>query len=145
MRCMRPKQGKTAIILDFVNNVVRHGLPSDDREWSLTETIKPRREYGEDGLLSIVQCKSCFYTFKRAPVCPNCGAVITKTREEIKNIKEIRLKEIMQTRRDKAAVAVEYKTSIHDCKTVFEIMAWCKRNGKKTGYGYYVAKARRLI
>lgn len=34
-RALRPYEGKTAIILDHVGNHERHGLPDDDREWSL--------------------------------------------------------------------------------------------------------------
>ena len=33
-RALRGREGKRAIILDFVNNVNRHGLPTEQREWS---------------------------------------------------------------------------------------------------------------
>jgi superfamily II DNA or RNA helicase len=146
MRCMRPEPNKTAVILDFVNNYSRHGLPSDDREWSLTETVKAHSQYREDGMLYVRQCSVCYGTFKTGPsVCPYCGAVVTRTREEIKNIKEIKLSEIKQHRRDNAVESVKEKGSIHDCKNVFEIMAWCKANGRKPGYGYHIAKARGLL
>jgi superfamily II DNA or RNA helicase len=145
MRALRPQPGKTAVILDHVNNYQRHGLPDDDREWSLTSAIKPKSRYGEDGKLLIRQCPRCYYTYRSAPVCPNCGYKTELTREEIKNVKEIRLEEIKQRGRDKAKEVVKEKESINDCKNMFEIMAWCKENGKKPGYGYYHAKARGLL
>jgi superfamily II DNA or RNA helicase len=142
MRCMRPASGKTAIILDHVNNYQRHGLPDDNRAWSLTEAVRPRSEYREDGQLNVRQCTKCYFTFKTGPdKCPNCGAAIKKTRQEIENIKAIRLEEIKQTNRAKAAIAVKGK-ELSECRTLAEIMAWCKQNRKKPGYGYHVAKAR---
>jgi hypothetical protein len=139
---MRPASGKTAIILDHVNNYQRHGLPDDNRAWSLTEAVRPRSEYREDGQLNVRQCTKCYFTFKTGPdKCPNCGAAIKKTRQEIENIKAIRLEEIKQTNRAKAAIAVKGK-ELSECRTLAEIMAWCKQNGKKPGYGYHVAKAR---
>lgn len=145
MRALRPQPGKTAIILDHVNNYERHGLPDDDREWSLTDTIKPRKEYGEDGKLTVRQCPKCYFTYASAPACPNCGYKTELTREEIKNIKEIRLEEIRQNRKDRAAESVKDKPEITDCRNISEVMAWCKANGKKSGYGYYYAKSRGLI
>src|SRR5690625_2831773 len=35
MRGMRYRPNKTSIIIDHVGNVNRHGLPDDDRQWSL--------------------------------------------------------------------------------------------------------------
>ena len=44
-RALRPQPGKTAIILDHVGNYTRHGLPDDNRFWSLTENVKPHQQY----------------------------------------------------------------------------------------------------
>lgn len=144
-RALRPQPGKTAIILDHVGNYTRHGLPDDLHEWSLDSKLQPMQQYNSDGTLSVRQCPQCFFTFPSGPsVCPNCGAEITKTREEIKNIKKIHLEEVKQNRRQKAAESVKSK-SIEECHNLSEIMAWCKQNGRKPGYGYYVAKARGFI
>jgi superfamily II DNA or RNA helicase len=141
MRCMRPQPGKTAIILDHVNNYVRHGLPDDPREWSLTDTIKPRREYGADGLLTVRQCPMCYYTFKSGPpVCPNCGAPIQKTREEIKNVKDIKLAEIKQRRIETAREKVTDDTELSECRTLAEFQAYAKIRGYKSGWAYITWK-----
>lgn len=145
MRALRPMEGKTAIILDHVNNYERHGLPDDDRQWSLTDTLKPRQQYGEDGKLTVRQCPKCYYTYKTAPECPNCGYAAVMTKQEIENVKAIRLEEIKQNRRDKAAQSVTDSTDITDCRNISEVMAWCKRNGRKPGYGYYYAKSKGMV
>jgi superfamily II DNA or RNA helicase len=143
MRCMRPQPGKTAIILDHVNNYVRHGLPDDPREWSLSDTIKPRREYGEDGKLLIRQCPRCYYTYKSAPVCPNCGYKTELTREEIKNVRDIRLTEIKQRRIETAQEKVTDDTELDDCRTLAEIQAYAKRHGYKSGWAWHIWNSRR--
>lgn len=144
-RALRPQPGKTAIILDHVGNYIRHGLPDTDREWSLESKIKPPIQYQQDGTLSVKQCEECYFTFLPGPdVCPNCGAEIKKTRQEIENIKKIRMEEIKESNRQRAAESVQHK-DISDCHTMYEIMAWCKQNGKKPGFGYYYAKKKGLI
>lgn len=144
-RALRPQEGKTAVILDHVGNYTRHGLPDDPREWSLESKIKPSREYKDDGTLAIKQCPECFFTFPSGPdKCPNCGAEIKKTRQEIQNIKKIHLEEIRRSYRQKAAAAVTGK-SISECKNLSEIMAWCKQHGRKPGYGYFYAKSKGMI
>jgi superfamily II DNA or RNA helicase len=145
-RALRPQPGKTAIILDHVGNYTRHGLPDDSREWSLNSNLKPPQQYKSDGTLAVRQCPECYFTFPSGPdKCPNCGAEIKKTREEIKNIKKIHMEEIKQAYRQKVAAAVREKSDISECRNLSEIMAWCKLNGKKPGYGYYYAKARGMI
>ena len=146
MRCMRPQEGKTAIILDHVNNYQRHGLPDDEREWSLESTIKPRKEYGEDGILSVRQCKKCFGAYEsKLKKCPYCGAEMELSRQEIKNIKEVQLQEIKAERREKAEVKAKTRESIDDCKSVAEMYAWAKAKGYKPGFAYMAAKRKGLL
>jgi superfamily II DNA or RNA helicase len=137
MRCMRPQPGKTAIILDHVNNYQRHGLPDDPREWSLNDTIKPTKQYGSDGKLLIRQCPRCYYTYKAGPpVCPNCGYKTEMTRQELKNIEEIHLAEIKQRRIESAQSKVTDQTKLDDCRTLAEIQAYAKRKGYKSGWAW---------
>lgn len=145
-RALRPQDGKTAVIIDAVGNYARHGLPDDDRDWSLERQIKQRNDCGDDGKLLVRQCTNCFFTFKSGPSeCPNCGESVKLTKREIQNIKDIKLEEIKRGYKEKAEIAAREVASIDDCKNISEIMAWCKQNGKKSGYGYYVAKKRGLI
>lgn len=70
MRPMRPKDGKTAIILDHVGNYQRHGLPDAPRVWSLEGKAKRKKE---KGTVAIRQCPLCYATHEPAPTCPYCG------------------------------------------------------------------------
>jgi superfamily II DNA or RNA helicase len=147
MRCMRPKEGKTAIILDHVNNYTRFGLPDDDREWSLDSVPKKKPDYGEDGKLLIRQCPVCFGTYKAngTKKCPYCGSTEKLTAQEIKNIKEIHLEEIKEATRKKAETAVKDITNPDDCRTMAELFALAKKKGYKSGWAYLQGKKRGLI
>lgn len=73
MRCMRYKEGKTAIILDCCGNAARHGLPDDEREWSL-ETRKK-----QETTVKIRECENCYAVYHSTmQKCPYCGHVATK-------------------------------------------------------------------
>ncbi len=73
MRPMRPdpeNANKTAIVIDHVGNVFRHGMPDDDREWSL-ETKKKKPQARTKGVKTCPQCFTAMYSNTRA--CPVCG------------------------------------------------------------------------
>ena len=144
MRCVRPKEGKTAIILDHVNNYTRFGLPDDDRDWSLDSVPKKKSEYGEDGKLIIRQCNICFGTYKPdgSGKCPYCGAAEKLTQQEIKNIKQIELEEIKESQRKEAEKAVEKITHPNDCRSMAELVAYAKKKGYKPQWAYYKGKER---
>lgn len=80
-RALRPSPGKAeAIVLDHAGNSLLHGLPDDDREWSLEDRQKRRK--GQAGEISVRQCSKCFRVFRPAPQCPGCGfAVVGPVRE----------------------------------------------------------------
>ena len=59
-RALRPKADKSsAIILDCVGNINRHGLPCDSREWTLQGVSKGKNE------VSIMTCDRCSRSFHR--------------------------------------------------------------------------------
>lgn len=75
MRAMRRDDNnpdKVAVIIDHVGNVYRHGLPDEDREWSLEGKKKKPTEKRE---FQMKICPKCFYAHRPAPVCPGCGHV----------------------------------------------------------------------
>ena len=69
-RCLRPAPGKThAIINDHVGNTLRHGLPTDPREWTLDGKTKKDREAAPP----IKVCPGCFSAIPSAArTCPEC-------------------------------------------------------------------------
>lgn len=71
MRAMRPDKDnpdKVAVIIDHVGNLYRHGLPDEDREWSL-ESKKKKTQKRE---FPMKICPKCFGAHRPAPVCPYC-------------------------------------------------------------------------
>lgn len=74
-RCLRTVDGKErAVILDHAGNTHRHGLPTDEREWSLTGSEKKTRKVAQESVAGIRTCKSCFAcTSATAQKCCECG------------------------------------------------------------------------
>ena len=67
-RILRPWEGVNPIILDHGGNVDRHGMPHEDREWSLDD--KPRTV----GSIPLKACPECFAMIGAAMgTCPHCG------------------------------------------------------------------------
>lgn len=90
MRCMRYKEGKTAIILDCCGNVVRHGLPDDNREW----TLEPKAK--QANMVKIRECPMCFSVYPPTmQKCPYCGyAAVKEIQRKEKEVVEIDLVEM---------------------------------------------------
>ena len=75
-RALRPMEGKThAIIIDHVNNVIRHGLPDAPRVWSLDRRERRSRSSADDAIpLRTCLSITCLAVYPRAnKVCPECG------------------------------------------------------------------------
>ena len=141
-RALRFREGKTAIILDHVNNYERHGLPDDERQWSLGNKYEKPKRFQEDGTLKIKQCPSCFAVFEAGTsICPHCGHEIKLEREELKNIKEIKLQEIKRKKKEEVEKNVLDFSSPEDCKDIQELYAYAKRHNYKNGWVWHRAKA----
>ncbi len=81
-RALRPAPGKAeAIILDHAGNSLVHGLPDDDREWSLED--RQKRKAGEKATVAIKSCPECFRVHRPAPTCPACGHAYVAAAREI--------------------------------------------------------------
>lgn len=127
MRSMRYKEGKTAIILDHVGNYARHGLPDDEREWSLDGKVRKPKSIN-----SVKECPNCFSVNPAgSKVCAECGAELTSTptEKEKKIIEEIMLEEI------KAKPYSEYM----NCKTFDDLENF--RKAKKFKFAWSIHKA----
>ena len=68
-RVMRPNRGLPSIILDHAGNTMRHGLPSEDRTYSLKGRPK-----GVPRIPSLRRCNKCYLIVKlSATKCHGCG------------------------------------------------------------------------
>ena len=76
-RCLRPYPGKPhAIILDHAGNTLRHGLPTEDRDWSLAGREKSRRAATAVDAPSVRVCPRCFSAQRSGlAACKACGHV----------------------------------------------------------------------
>lgn len=72
-RSLRTAPGKReAIILDHAGNSARHGLPDEEREWSLAGRDRGRRKEAE-AVVAVKTCPTCFaVVHPRVTVCA-CG------------------------------------------------------------------------
>ena len=134
MRSMRYKPDKSAIIIDHVGNVFQHGLPDDDREWTLEAKKKKKRAAGD---VLVKECPKCFAIVKPAvAVCPVCGQAFEINSREIQK----RAAELAEITREQLA-----KRPYNDYKTIktFEELQEFQR-AKKYKFGWTLFKAQEL-
>ncbi len=76
-RALRPKPGgESAIILDHVGNSARHGMPDDERDWSLLGRDGQRKTKASEAACR--QCEQCWIATSSArprctPICKPCA------------------------------------------------------------------------
>lgn len=100
-----PATGKArCLVLDLRGSVHDHGLPDEDRTWSLTGTACARTET----MTALRRCTECLAVFRPARVCPRCGAeheVIEKVPRVLCRAEKLeRLNDVPQHVRDKRYV-----------------------------------------
>lgn len=156
MRCLNPRPGKTAIIIDHANNFKSFGYPDDDRDWK--QAIKSGRQKSKtllkDPGLSIVTCDYCFAVVKASEVkdgkCPICGKpikvheakpvsdvdLVEATKERQKAIREIVKSDLLKS------VANKKVNELHSMK---ELQAYAKLHSYKPGWAWFQAKRKGLI
>lgn len=125
MRCLRPSLNKCAIIYDFVGNVYRHGMPTDDREWSLDTAIKCKNPTSAPEIL-VRECQSCFLVYKgQNRICPYCGYDNGKTKKEIEQEEKEELMRIEAVEKKKQ------RRELGMCRDFDSLVALAKKRGYK--------------
>ena len=132
-RCLRPQDGKTAVVLDHVGNVPRLGHHLEDREWSLEGERKTR---DREAAPSVKVCPRCFSTsLSTARVCAECGHVFAPTeRRELQTV-EGELVEL-------AAAARERKREQGSAQSLEDLRQLAQQRGYKRGWAERVYQAR---
>lgn len=143
MRCMRYAPGKVAKIIDCAGNFMRVGLPDEDREWSITASVKKPAAMTSDGDFTVRVCQNCYKTFKTAPVCPYCGESYQLSPREIKAHEDIELKriteeEILRIEQEKKRMRME----IGKAKTLADLWSIAKQRGYAPGWVYKMAQVK---
>lgn len=134
-RALRPAPGKAeALILDHAGNALRHGLPDDEREWSLDGAKAKRAKDADD--VSVKQCPSCFAVVRSIVMRCACGHVwLPKPRvvdEVAGELQEVSVEMLRQQKKRAQAQA----------QTLEELMALAKARGYKAGWALNVFHAR---
>lgn len=138
-RALRPAPGKDrAIILDHVGNVMRHGMPDDDREWTLEGTARAGKA-DNDNVPAVRQCVKCYACYKPAPVCPQCGHHEPIKAREVA-VSDGELVEI--TAMQAEAMRRERKQEIGSARTIEALEEVAKRRGYKPGWARFIMKSR---
>ena len=135
-RALRPQPGKTAIILDHVGNVLRHGLPDDDRDWSLEG--RDRRGGGKqaDPDIQVRQCPKCYACHAPAPVCPSCGHAYETQGREVEHV-EGELEEV-----DLDALRRQRKREVGRARSLEDLQKIEAARGYRPGWADHVWNAR---
>jgi DNA repair protein RadD len=110
-RGLRTWEGIQALVLDHAGNVMRHGLPHDDRDWPLAIDAaggNPKigggsgGSGGKFGKTRIRECPSCHLIGAESlPACEGCGAAF-RASECVPEELDARLLEVAFSRETKA-------------------------------------------
>jgi DNA repair protein RadD len=101
-RVLRPAPGKrVATVIDLRGVVHLHGLPDEDRAWSLVGPACRRTE----AITALRRCTECLAVFRPAVACPRCGArheTVEKIPRVLKRAERLeRLNDVPQHVRDR--------------------------------------------
>jgi superfamily II DNA or RNA helicase len=136
-RVLRPCPGKPhAVINDHVGNTLRHGLPTDPREWSLEGRPKGKAKKPSQAI-PIRICMKCFAAIpSTANPCPECGHVLEQARRELKVI-EGDLRELTG-----AELRRQERREVAQARTREELEAIARERGYKPGWVAHMLAAR---
>ena len=144
-RVLTPNGDKRSVIIDYVNNVQRHGLPTDDHEWSLSKTVEKRKQHNDDGTLSIRQCNECFRCFKTANKCPYCGFEYQVKGRELKAVKEVELKKIEAIEKEEQEKQKKLaRMEVGQCRTIADLQKIAKERGYASGWIWQMARIKHI-
>ncbi len=155
MRCLNPRPGKTAVIIDQVGNWERFGLPNTDRDWKALAKSKasPAKSLKRGGV-QVIQCPDCFGVVERKEVadntCPLCSySPLVKKRdyeEQKAQLVEItasdQLKRIKKIISDQVMLNVSTKR-VDQLQSRQEFQAYAKLHGYKPGWVWYMWNKKR--
>lgn len=126
-RALRPHEGKDrAIILDHAGNALRHGLPDDDREWSLDAAPRKSRKKTAETQKA---CAVCFSVMSiQARACPECGYSPSGEKREI----EVRDGTLVEVDRAKAKEQRRRRQEERDARTLDDLIEVGRRRGYRS-------------
>lgn len=139
-RVLRPAPGKThAIVNDHVGNSLRHGLPTDPREWSLEGQQKRKRAASD--ALPVKVCQQCFSTLASTePTCPICGFIFPAAARRELTVVDGTLQEL-----EASIAARQRRSEIAQARTREELETIRLERGYSRGWTDHILRARGTI
>lgn len=138
-RALRPKPGKTAIILDHAGNCQKHGFADDDREWTLEGREKGQKASTMKGPPPPANCPGC-YRQLRVPLpdqCPSCGHNL---RPKIEAMEAAAGELEKQTDEHRRQIAIARKEEDSKAWTMQELVALAAKRGYTNPQGWAYRK-----
>ena len=134
-RSLRVFPGKEyALILDHAGNAGRHGLPDDEREWSLGEDrSKKSKSKGTKPVFAVRTCKVCYAASRpRTLVCPHCNTEFPPEPREVTQ-KPGELVEV-----DVMRAKIDARREVGLAKGLDALVALEKQRGYRPGWAMHV-------
>lgn len=142
-RALRTMEGKArAVILDHVGNVLTHGLPDEERQWSLDgeERRKKKKKEKDPDAIRVQQCMSCYAIFEaEASACPQCGTESKKKGRDVAQT-DGELREL--TAEDRMKLRREQNREIGKARTLADLEKIGQARGYKKGWAQHIWNAR---
>jgi DNA repair protein RadD len=141
-RALRVVDGKEhAYILDHVGNVLMHGMPDQEREWSLEGTKKKKRTKEDQDIaeLKVKQCTKCYAVHATAPVCPHCGFVYEADTRKLQ-VLDGELEQISQEQAQ--IINKQKKIEVARAGSLEELQRIAKDRGYHYGWAEHIYKAK---
>lgn len=137
-RCLTPREGKTAIIIDFVGNCYAHGTPTEKREYTLDEKQIRIKNPSREPEVTARECSNCLRVYRGTdPICPYCGFDNKKPRRQIAMEEKAELERIERIER------VKKRQEVGMAKGKEALIKIAKERGYSMGWVYYMLKSRK--
>lgn len=135
-RALRPSPGyEDAIILDHAGNTTRHGMPTEDRKWSLDGDAGAKRPRAVT--VETRQCGKCFAVYC-GQTCPECGSVRESAMREIDiiegELQEVQFLDSLKKR--------DLKREVSQARTITDLLRIQTERGYKSGWAFAIHRSR---
>lgn len=136
-RCLTPREGKVAVIIDFVGNCYTHGTPTEKRIYTLDEKMVRVRNPSREPEVLARECSNCLRVYRGIePICPYCGWDNKKPRRQIEMEKKAELERVLEIKRKQA------RREVGMAKDKESLIKIAKERGYSMGWVYYMLKSR---
>ncbi len=136
-RILRPAPGKEyAIVMDHVGNLERHGLPTEEIEWTLDGKQKRAKP------MPLKQCPACYVSVAvHVAACPACGFV-WPVKSKPREVEQIAGELVEVTVSAKLAASADRKARIAAARSYAELAKLAVEFKYAPGWAWHVWNAR---